>query len=178
MKGRQVNCSSRHCGHVRLRCILSLWQVNYRHTATLRIRHVALAACECESVELFVGFVLHVLACQTFGSLMSAAGQLPFPTPLSPYLLCFVSNLLQLLGCHSKLSRKRKLLCKHFAAPSRARARGKRGVYVTPKSSEVGLAYVASSCHPFHVIFLRRSGHLATLPWPGQALYGHKQSEI
>lgn len=56
-------------------------------TATLRIRHVALAACECESVELFVGFVLHVLACQTFGNLMSAAGQLPFPLPLPA--ICF-----------------------------------------------------------------------------------------
>lgn len=95
-------------------------------TAALRIRHVAL------SVELFVGFVLHL---QSMSLCVSNVWQpnersrttpfahspSPFPLP-SPCLLRFVSYSLQLHGCHSKLSRKRKLLCKHFAAPF-ARAR-------------------------------------------------------
>lgn len=95
-------------------------------TGTLRIRHVALAACECESVELFVGFVLHVLACQTFGKLMSAAGQLPFPFPHSPFplsaLLCEQLAAVAWLPLEAKQETEITLqtLCSTF---SRARSR-------------------------------------------------------
>lgn len=157
-RGRQVNCSSWPCPASLHLVTLARQAQTHAHCVyvTLLYPFNCLSAlfCICSRCP---------CPCQTFGNLMSAAEQLsssPFPLP-SPCVLRFVIYSLQLHGCHSKLSRKRKLLCKHFAAPS--------SVYVTRKSSEVGLAYLLAcfSCHPFYAIFLGYSGHLVTLASPG-----------
>lgn len=96
---------------------------------------------------------------------MSAAGQLPLPTPPP---LAMRASLCELLAAVARLPLEAKqeteitlqTLCSTFS----------RGVYVTRKSSEVGLAYLLArcfSCHPFYAIFLGYSGHLVTLASPG-----------